>query len=243
MEKQLLKQLYRSTAKTLADNNQKDYDAFERADNIIIWIVGFAIGVFVLLIGKEVGDSMPIPIYIIIVISLIIIIFGLVYRILSFFTVMYMSKVYIAFTSHIEAYTNLSNIPSPRELKDEDTLKDIIAYLHEDFEYTPKKEYANLTLESQNHLRNLYADLYKSLADSNDVESQLEEYNDTISKYFGINKKHLNRNMSEQRIINRVRTYQCLLFSSYAFFFLTLGIFIIGTIYILIKFLFEIEPF
>lgn len=241
MESQLLKQLYKHTSKILADNNQKDYETFERADRIIIWIVGFAIGIFVLLMNKDIDGSIPIPVFEIIAVSLVTIIFGLIYRIFSFFAMMYMTKVYVSFSAHIEIFCNLTDIPSPREIKDSDSLHDIIAYLKYDFNYVSDTEYSNLSLEAQTELRKLNADLYKTLAESNDAEKQLDEYNSTISRYFGISIESIKKRGTENRVKKTGYLYRWLLKLSYLFFFLTLAVFVIGAVYILSQLLLKID--
>lgn len=242
MENILLKQLYRHTSKILSENNQKDYETFERADRIIIWIVGFAIGVFILLVEKDSIEQCVLPVHEVTALSLVIVILGLIYRVLSFFAMLYMTRVYIAFSSHIEIFTSLVDIPFPREIKDEDTLHDIIDYLKEDFKYENDTKYNNLTPQQQSDLRQLYVNLYTSLTNSNNVEQQLDQYNTTISKYFGVSKKKLIKQSSDNRVNRRAKFYRLLLHLSYGFFFLTLLVFISGTCYVLYKYLLQIEP-
>ncbi|MXN89694.1 hypothetical protein GR160_00505 [Flavobacterium sp. Sd200] len=188
MENQLLEHLLIHMSKMATEHSQKDYDNFERADKIVIWIVGFSIGIFVLLLGKEIDKSLPLPCNSIIIISLIIIIFGLTYRILSFFTTMLMSKILVSFVSDIEISANIKNILS----------------------------------SDQNASQN--------------IECQINEYKKTISLYFGINEKQLNED-NTKKTRSTGKRYRNLLYTSYTMFFLTIGLFIVETLYVLYSFI------
>ena len=53
MNNRALKYLYNQVSNSLNQNSERDFQNFERADKIIIWIVGFSIGIFVLLFSSD----------------------------------------------------------------------------------------------------------------------------------------------------------------------------------------------
>lgn len=237
MEKQLLKHLYRHLGKIITDHNQRDYEIFERADRIVIWIVGFSIGVFVLLISQDYNDSLPIPVNEVVISALIIVMLGLVYRILSFFAAYALTQININFISHVELAANFPELPNCRQLKESDSLEDIIFYLKEDFTYIVDKDYSSATPEQKNELKGLYKKFYESIAESNDIEAQLNEFDSTVARFYGLNLAKRNQKKSKDKTRRIGRAYRILLVSSYIFFFLTISCFIIITCYVLVHFI------
>lgn len=59
MTNQFLNYLYSKISKSTIENGEKSNQNFERADRIIIWIVGFSIGIFVILFTKDYDVKNP----------------------------------------------------------------------------------------------------------------------------------------------------------------------------------------
>lgn len=236
-----LKYLYNQVSNSLNQNSERDFQNFERADKIIIWIVGFSIGIFVLLFSSDlksqnfliINKLVP-PI---LVTSLLIVIFGLIFRVFSFFTQMIYSKIILGFSSYASSYANAptDEIPFPREIKDLDNCEDIIYYLKEDFKIIKESpNYENFTEEQIKEYRGLLLNYYDILADNNNLEKQYEEYTKQLANHFGLSKKSLEKQRTnDEDIIFRGKLYRFLYLCSAIFFVLTIGTFIFGACLIL----------
>ena len=74
------------------------------------------------------------------------------------------------------------------------------------------------------------------MAESNDIEVQLEEFKSKVSEYYGLSKAKINERFeNNKKVKSRGNIYQKTLIGSYIFFFLTIMSFIVGTIIILVK--------
>ncbi len=238
MEHQFLKYLYSETSDLINKQNERIIGNFEKADKIIIWIVGFAIGIIVIIFNKEPTNSVinklssQILIY-----SLIIVILGLLYRIFSFFTQMKISGIIISLIAYSKGFTSPPELPTPREIKDSDNTNDIISYLNEDFKTTYKifnlKEF---TKEQLDKSREVYFNMYDYLAKSNDINIQMKEFTSNIGLRFGYSKKAMERKVKIQGNpkFNGI-IYRILINLSYILFFLTIGLFILGAFKILLE--------
>lgn len=187
MEQKILKFLYTQINKSIRYNSEVDTQTFERADKIIIWIVGFSIGIFVLLFKSyecETSINNLIPTKTIAIISLIVIILGLIFRIVSFYTVMLLNNIISSFSSYTDFIAN-----APELLENED------------------------------------------------FESQINEYKTQVAIHFGLSQESMDVNLHEKKNKIRGKRYRMMLLSSYIFFSLTIGTFILGVIIILIKLL------
>lgn len=245
MTNQFLKYLYSQISKSSFQNNERISQNFERADKIIIWIVGFSIGVFVVFFTKDYNVDNPNYKIIlelssqITIVSLFVVILGLIFRIFSFFTQMLLTEINIEFTNYTDSFSNVPELPIPRQIKDIDTIEDIIYYFEEDFGIKKEKpDFKNSTKESIQEYRKLLLNYYSTLAEENNIEVQLEEFKNKISDYYGLSKQKINKRFTDnQKVKSRGKIYQKILIGSYIFFFLTVGTFIIGTIIVLEKLL------
>lgn len=241
MTNQLLKYIYAKTSKSVIENGEKSNESFERADKIIIWIVGFSIGIFVLLFTKD--YDLENPNYKIIsvlsrkisIVSLCIVILGLIFRIFSFFSQILLTAINIEFASYADGFATSQEFPSPREIKNTDSVDDLIFYIEQDFKIIQQKpDFSNKSEESIIYYRNLLSNFYKSLAESNDIDFQLNNFKKTVCEYYGFSKEKINKRFeNNKKIVVRGNLYQITLWGSYIFFFLTISTFIIGTIIIL----------
>lgn len=241
MTNQFLKYLYSKISKSVLENSDKSIQNFERADKIIIWIVGFSIGIFVILFTKDYAVENPNYIAItelsnkITIVSLIIVILGLIFRIFSFFAQMLLIEITIGFSAYSDGFSTVPKLPTPRQIKDTDTIDNIIEFFKQDFEIIQEKpDFANYTQE----YRKLLLNYYLTLSESNNVEVQLEEFKTKVSEYYGLSMKTINKSfIDNQRVKLRGKIYQMTLIGSYIFFFFTIATFIIGAIIILEKLL------
>lgn len=231
MENQLLKQLYSSTSKLVNDQVQRDMDNFEKADKIIIWIVGFSIGIFALILTRESKNPLINELeFEITIVALATVILGLLFRIFSFFTQMRLNSIVFDFVSFATGYTEAYVIPIPRTILEIDTLDNIIIFLEEDFGIKMKKnDTSNFSNEKLTDYRNLYKNYYESLASSNNIEEQMKEFSTQLALRFGLNPEDvMNSSKNESSLKSKGKEYRILLTISYWLFFLTIINFIVG---------------
>ena len=238
MENQLLKQLYVTTSKLVNDQVQRDIDNFEKTDKIIIWIVGFSIGIFTLILTQNTENSLINDLeYEITIVALITIVLGLLFRILSFFTQMRLNSIVFDFVSFATGYATASEIPIPKEILEVDSIDNIIIFLEEDFGVKVQKmNISNFSDEKLAEYRNLLKNYYESLASSNNIDEQMKEFSTQFALRFGLNPDHvLNSSQDESSIKSKGKGYRVLLILSYCLFFLTIINFIIGIGFVAFK--------
>ncbi len=231
MENQLLKQLYATTSKLVNDQVQRDIDNFEKADKIIIWIVGFSIGIFTLILTRNSENSLINELeFEIIIVSLITIVLGLLFRIFSFFTQMRLNSIVFDFVSFATGYNKASEIPIPKEILEVDSIDNIIIFLEEDFGIKVQKmDTSNFSNEKLTEYRNLLKNYYESLASSNNIDEQMKEFSTQLALRFGLNPEDvLNSSQDDSSIKSKGKGYRILLSISYWLFFLTIINFIVG---------------
>lgn len=231
MENQLLKQLYSTTSKLVNDQVQRDIDNFEKADRIVIWIVGFSIGIFTLILTRESKNPLINELeFEITIVALITVILGLFFRIFSFFTQIRLNSIVFDFVSFATGYINASEIPIPRTILDVDSLDNIIIFLEEDFGIKIQKiDTYNFSEEKLTEYRNLYMNYYESLASSNNIEEQIKEFSNQLAFRFGLNPEDvINRSQDNSSLKSKGKEYRILLTISYLLFFLTIINFIVG---------------
>jgi uncharacterized membrane protein len=231
MENQLLKQLYSTTSKLVNDQVQRDMDNFEKADKIIIWIVGFSIGIFALILTRESKNPLINELeFEITIVALATVILGLLFRIFSFFTQMRLNSIVFDFVSYATGYTEAYDIPIPRTILEIDSLDNIIIFLEEDFGIKMKKiDTSNFSNEKLTEYRNLYKNYYESLASSNNIEEQMKEFSTQLALRFGLNPEDvMNSSKNESSLKSKGKEYRILLTISYWLFFFTIINFIVG---------------
>ena len=231
MNNVLLKHLYSVISKVLLAQTDHIKENFEKADKIIIWIVGFSIGIFVLIISQNTNNEFIVNLtFEISVFSLLVVIAGLLFRIFSFFTQMLYTGIVISFATFAESISSSPEIPISREIKTNDSVERIIEFLKDDFNFEVKKiDLSKMTDEAKNGYRDALINYYNILADSNDVKKQLNEYKTNFANYFGFSKKYLDKRMDNADFMKRRgKNYQIMIWISYILFFLTIGIFIAG---------------
>ena len=230
-----LKKLYEITETTIVNINESSKANFERSDRIITWIVGFSIGIFVLVFPKDliVGLSKIEKFTLSILnFSLFVIIFGLLYRICSFLTQTLNSIILSDISNYFRGLNiNTDEIPSPREISGDETTFQLIQYLKEDFNYSLSYDVNGEDLE----LNKILINYYNILADENNIDKQLTTFKKQISKYFGISVKYIEFFNVEKNIVKRGKVYISFSILSSIFFIITIGIFIYGAVKILIE--------
>ena len=229
-----LKKIYELTEKTIVNINESNKANFEKADQIIIWIVGFSIGIFVLILPKDKIDSLKDiygTTYQTLNFALYVIIFGLLYRIFSFVTNFIISMILNDLSSFSRGFSaNIDDIPVPRDLIGNETTIQIAEYLKEDFNYSTPYE----VNQEDPKLRELLFNYYNILANSNDINTQLSEFKIQIGKYLGVNKNYIDFFTKEKTIIYRGKIYFFISIITSLLFIITVGLFIIGALNLLI---------
>ena len=229
-----LKKLYEITETTIVNINESSKANFERSDRIITWIVGFSIGIFVLVFPKDliVGlskiDKFTLSI---LNFSLFVIIFGLLYRICSFLTQTLNSIILSDISNYFRGLNiNTDEIPFPREISGDETTFQLIQYLKEDFNYS----LSYLVYAEDSKLNKILINYYNILAEENNLEKQLTTFKKQIGKYFGIGVKYLDFFSIEKNIKIRGIIYISISIITSILFITTIGIFVLGAIEILI---------
>ncbi|MDN3606433.1 hypothetical protein [Kaistella yonginensis] len=230
-----IKKIYELTEKTIVDINESNKANFEKADQIIIWIVGFSIGIFVLILPNGKIDSLKDiygTTYHTLNFALYVIIFGLLYRIFSFITNILNSMILNDLASFSRGFSaNIDEIPVPRNLTGNETTIQIAEYLKEDFNYIIPYE----VKQEDPKMKELLINYYNILANSNDIDKQLSEFKMQIGKYLGVNKSYIDFFTKEKTIIYRGKMYFFLSILTSILFITTVLIFIIGTFKLLIE--------
>ena len=230
-----LKKIYELTEKTIVNINESNKANFEKADQIIIWIVGFSIGIFALIMPKDKFDSLKDihgTTYHTLNFALYVIIFGLLYRIFSFITNFINSIILNDLSSFSRGFSvNIDDIPVARNLTGNETTIQIAEYLKEDFNYSIPYE----VKQEDPKLKELLFDYYNTLANSNDINTQLSEFKIQIGKYLGVDQKYIEFFTKEKTIIWRGKIYFFISIITSLLFIITVGIFIIGALKLLIE--------
>ena len=237
---QYLKFLYSKSNKLLTENSDRVNNTFERADKIIIWLVGFSIGVFVLLLSSDLDKANPNFKLItslsinIIIISLIVVILGLLFRLCSFFAQNYLNSALMNFSGFTESQVNFPDLPEVHEIKETDSIDDILFYLDLDYGYKRDKP-INLPPDKMKEYRGLLKTFYEELARTNDQEKQLEIFWKTYAEYFGLTKKETAKYIKGKTNHRRNgKLHRIFYVLASALFLLTIGTFIFGVSLILI---------
>lgn len=229
-----LKKIYELTEKTIVNINESNKANFEKADQIIIWIVGFSIGIFVLILPKDKIDSLKViygTTYQTLNFALYVIIFGLLYRIFSFITNFINSMILNDLSSFSRGFSaNIDDIPVPRDLIGNESTIQIAEYLKEDFNYTTPYEIN----QEDPKLKELLFNYYNILANSNDINTQLSEFKIQIGKYLGVSKNYIDFFTKEKTIIIRGKIYFFISIITSLLFIITVGLFIVGAVNLLI---------
>lgn len=230
-----LKKLYEITETTIVNINESSKANFERSDRIITWIVGFSIGIFVLVFPKEKLENesrLDDVTLLILNFALYVIISGLLYRIFSFLTQTLNSLILSDISNYSKGFsTNFDNIPISREIIGNETTFQLIQYLKEDFHYSVPYEvhYEDAALNQ------ILINYYKILADQNDIEKQIITFKKQISKYFGISYKYIDFFTIEKNIVIRGKIYISISILSALLFIITISLFILGVVMLFIK--------
>lgn len=238
MDNVLLKHLYSVTSKVLLNQTDRLNENFEKADKIIIWIVGFSIGIFVLLLNQTSENELIINLSLeISIIALIVVVLGLSFRVVSFFTQIQYAAIVTKFVSFAEGFSGMPEIPEHRDISEKDTAEDLIKYLELDFNIEVEEEdISRMDLESKKKYCGLLLNYYNTFSDPRDIEKQLENYKISFSDHFGFSKAYMDKRVNnEKRTKRNGLILRVLLITSLILFFLTIGTFIVGVLSILNK--------
>ncbi len=230
-----LKKIYELTEKTIININESNKANFEKADQIIIWIVGFSIGIFVLILPKDKLDSLKDiygTTYETLNLALYVIIFGLLYRIFSFITSLINSMILNDLSSFSRGFSaNVDDIPIPRDIIGNETTTQLAEYLKEDFNYS----IPFVINQEDPKLKELLLNYYIFLKKSNNVTKQINDFKIDISKYLGVNINYINFFTKEKTIIYRGKIYFYISIITSLLFIITVSLFIIGALKLLLS--------
>lgn len=230
-----LKKIFQASEEIIIKLNDSSRANFERADQIITWIVGFSIGIFVFILSKDEIENLKNisgTRHIVLNFSLYVIIFGLLYRVISFITSYLNTMILNDILSFSKGFTmNLDDLPISRTLTGNETNSELAKYLLEDFSYTVSIKIK----DDDSKLNELLVNYYNSLSYSNNIDKQMDEYKSYMSKYLGISKKYMDILSKEKNIKIRGKIYRWFTFISIVLFITTITIFIIGVIKLLLE--------
>jgi hypothetical protein len=184
--------------KIISRNREYFFKISEQADKIIVWLVGFSIASIALSISNsklliEISDLLP---SVIIIFSSLTIIFGVLYRTFIYIAQTLENKMLISFEGYVEGCRNPPDIELPREIIDNESIDNLVSFLHEDF----KVEIGEINKDnlSQEQLSKIQKDLvkyYRTLSEISvkQLESQVENIKEVLKSYLGYSEKRANR--------------------------------------------------
>lgn len=239
MEQQLLKYLYEISSGFVENFNNRLTQNFERADKIIIWIVGFAIGVFILTFQNKPKNYFDeFTSNLIIIFALTVVISGLIYRIFSFLTVMISNQIQMSYEFYSKVFIKKDDFPDPIEISESDTIEDIQFELEEDFGIIDDMDSSKLNENEKKEYRKCLVDLYNSYAEVNNRDEQIDEFKTVFNNYFGISYKKSDKAGNNDKNVKRTgKRLKILSFIAVFFFIMSIAVFIIGCIILLIHFI------
>src|SRR5690554_3995180 len=121
--------------KIISRNREYYFKISEQADKIIVWLVGFSIASIALSISNsklliEISDLLP---AVIIIFSSLTIIFGVLYRTFIYIAQTLENHMLISFEGYVEGYNNPPDIELPRDINNNESIENLVNFLHEDF--------------------------------------------------------------------------------------------------------------
>ncbi|SHK60868.1 hypothetical protein [Epilithonimonas mollis] len=178
MTKEGIKTIINLLNESLSENIKKRHLFFERAEQIVLWIVGFSLAAIVLLItnGKsEIDKIQGTEALRVMVIKnfLLICCFGLSFRILSFVTELILENISKSLYGLLKGFHSSLNLEKNKFNNNEDS-EEIIKIINKDFDW-------NLTYNEQ--LRN-DPNFIKLLKEIYENEFENKEYLDKIQELF-----------------------------------------------------------
>ncbi|MDR6528388.1 hypothetical protein J2787_003825 [Chryseobacterium rhizosphaerae] len=212
----------------MTSDSLKNREIFEQAEKIIVWIVGFSIGVFALQVPEVTSNYKSIEGVrkIIMTYSLYTIIFGISFRISSFLTEIILKDILTSFKSKYFGEKIMLEIKKQHISSETHNANQIIDILNEEF---------NFNIEKASHQLNENKDFIDTLINIYENSFNDMELLDTITKdsliYFGYKKNGLVKiTNSENFIYFRGILYRLLTAITSLLFITTLGFFLFGAI-------------
>lgn len=226
MIKDIERKFYTSINETLKEKIKQRGLIFEQAEKIIIWIVGFCIGAFIILLPKDnfeidyfksiTGIKKTIMLYL-----LYIVCSGLLFRIISFMTEVILDNISRSLTGYFQGRTILMDTKKT-EIKNEYDSAQIIEIINNDFGYQLNNDSNYDSPQFRKLLKNIYEQAF-------DDTLFFEEFEQEYLLYFGFkNKTLINIYRKKNYIYLRGIIYRILYFLSVITFLTTIIIAILG---------------
>ncbi|MCX6250607.1 MAG: hypothetical protein NTX61_07640 [Bacteroidetes bacterium] len=242
-QKDLSKFLLTSVFQIVSRNRDNNNKIAEQSDRIIVWLVGFSIAIIALLLSK--GDLLiPLTknsIEIFILIYLVTIVFGILYRIASFLAQLMENRLFMNFESYLYGLLHGPKLDSPRQIEDKDSYYDIIGYFKEDFQMEFKDlPLDNLTPQLEYTFKLITADFYNKLSGAfkKALNEEIEKVAQILKYQFGFSEKKLDQLRNR---IDTNRNYKKFVWptlsASHILFLLTIFSFLMGIVLFIIKIL------
>lgn len=233
---------FKSTLEIVLKNREAYFKITDQSDRIIVWLVGFSIATIALLISKSntlINLPPNLPQTIVIFASLVIIL-GILYRTILYVAQFLENHLLLRFEGFVGSIHG-PKLATPRNLKETDTLEDIIKYFKTDFDL----DFSNIEINGLNDQQKevyrliVYSHYSKlSTAFKEDLENELNRISTVLKYHFGYSKKSLNRFKELKRANRRIpRFFWFCFYSSHVLFLLTVLTFMVGTLLFLVKYI------
>ena len=222
MTKESLRKTIELLNEILIENIKKRHLFFERAEQIVLWIVGFSTATIVLLISSKNFDIIKIernnPLILMIIKNLLLICcFGLSFRILSFFTELLLDNISKSLYGLLKGFqTSLSLIKV--KFNDSENAEKIIEIINKEFDWNLNNR-KDLNDDSGfiQHLKELYENEFEN-------KEELNKIQDLYLLFYGYkSKKLLNIFQNPKMIYARGLAYRTLFYLTIISFALTFG--------------------
>jgi hypothetical protein len=230
-----------TTVQHLLSTHQKNIETVnQRADKIIVWLVGFSIGAIVLLISKNIniGEGYNISPFILILFCSLTIIFGILYRITAYISEIIGNDLLLSLKAGVIGHENPNTIHFPRNIDENSTLEQIRKFIAEEFNLElPLEKIVNLSAEEKEKTRKLFIEILQKRASKISSEDLLEinKIKVVIKKSLGCSEREINKLFEPQNRKINYRIYSWSYRFSWIFFILTNLVFLCGFLIFLIN--------
>jgi len=230
-----------STVQQLLSAHQRNIDTVNRrADQIIVWLVGFSIGAIVFLISKSDNIIMynGVNPYFLMLFCSLTIVCGILYRIFSYISELIGNTLLLYLEAGVIGHENPNNIILPKKIDENWKLEEISVFVKEELNLEiPPEKIVSMTTNEKEYIRLLLIDVLKRRAAQqlNDNLNELSKIKTVIKSSMGIPEKKLNNLFKSSNHEGQYKVYSLCYKFSWLFFILTNLVFLSGFLIFVIK--------